>query len=93
VSEKVGLIFGVSGIAGRAIAERLSSEKNWTVIGASRHAPDDLPAVHHVTCDLQDRDGCRDALATLPTRRMHSLQRGAAKPASENLHTRRHRAG
>jgi nucleoside-diphosphate-sugar epimerase len=66
VSEKVGLIFGVSGIAGRAIAERLSSEKNWAVIGVSRHAPDDLPAVHHVACDLQDRNGCRDALANAP---------------------------
>jgi nucleoside-diphosphate-sugar epimerase len=66
VSEKVGLIFGVSGIAGRAIAERLSSEKNWAVIGVSRHAPDDLLAVHHVACDLQDRNGCRDALANAP---------------------------
>ena len=65
--EKVGLIFGVSGISGQAIAERLLREPDWSVIGVSRHPPDGLAAVRHVACDLRDGEGCKRALAKSPS--------------------------
>src|SRR5205814_175453 len=41
---RTAIVFGVTGIAGRAIAERLAGQ-DWRIVGVSRHRPDDLPQV------------------------------------------------
>src|SRR5689334_6983420 len=41
---RTAIVFGVTGIAGRAIAERLTGQ-GWRVVGVSRHGPQDLPTV------------------------------------------------
>jgi len=61
-SEKTAIIFGVTGIAGRAIAERLLSDGKWQVIGVSRTPPEDLPGIEHISVDLVDGAATRDAL-------------------------------
>ena len=47
-AEKTAIIFGVTGIAGRAIAERLLFDGEWQVIGVSRTPPEDLPGIEHI---------------------------------------------
>jgi nucleoside-diphosphate-sugar epimerase len=63
MATRTALIFGITGIVGRAVADHLQSEGNWHVIGVSRHRPDDLPGVEHIACDLLDAAATRSALA------------------------------
>jgi nucleoside-diphosphate-sugar epimerase len=60
---RTALIFGVSGIVGRAVADRLHGDGGWTVVGVSRNRPDDLAHVEHIACDLLDRAATHRALA------------------------------
>jgi nucleoside-diphosphate-sugar epimerase len=60
-SPRTAIVFGITGIAGRAIAERLS-QGGWRVVGVSRHRPDDLPQIDHVAVDLHDAAATRSAL-------------------------------
>jgi len=61
---KTALIFGISGIAGRALAEHLSATGKWKVIGVSRHAHPDLKirGTKLVKCDLMDAAATKKAL-------------------------------
>jgi nucleoside-diphosphate-sugar epimerase len=61
---KTALIFGVSGIVGRALAEHLSATGKWGVIGVSRHAHPDLAAagIKLIKCDLMNAAASRKAL-------------------------------
>ena len=63
MSTNVAVIFGVSGIVGRAIADRLASDSGWKVIGVSRHPTEDLAPIEHVACDLLDEAATGRALA------------------------------
>ena len=54
-------IFGVSGVAGRAIAEQLLAE-GWDVTGVSRHRPPGLPSLTYRSLDLLDADSTLAAL-------------------------------
>src|SRR5207249_1091664 len=58
---RTAIVFGVTGIAGRAIAERLTGQ-GWRIVGVSRHRPDDLPQVEHVAADLHDTAATAKAL-------------------------------
>jgi nucleoside-diphosphate-sugar epimerase len=61
--ERVACVFGVTGIGGRALAERLSTVGGWRVAGVSRHEPDGLGGIEHVSCDLNDASATMRALA------------------------------
>jgi len=59
------LIVGVTGIAGRNLAEHLLEAGGWTVHGLARH-PETAPAgVRPVAADLRDAESVRQALATV----------------------------
>src|SRR5262249_37317495 len=60
-SPRTAIVFGVTGIAGGAIAERLL-KGGWRVMGVSRRRPDDLPQIDHIAADLQDAAATRSAL-------------------------------
>src|SRR5262249_9531850 len=64
-TDRTALIFGVSGIAGRALAEHLAASDKWNIIGVSRHAHPDLKieGVELVKCDLMNAAATRRALA------------------------------
>jgi nucleoside-diphosphate-sugar epimerase len=64
MATKTALIFGVSGIVGRNLAERLSNS-GWKVIGVSRrkHKDIQLKGVEFITCDLNNAKATRKALA------------------------------
>ncbi|MGF1623615.1 MAG: SDR family oxidoreductase [Alphaproteobacteria bacterium] len=62
--QKRALIFGVTGMVGRNIAERLAAEGGWAVVGTSRGSNPGVPGVEPVACDLLDADGTRDALSS-----------------------------
>jgi nucleoside-diphosphate-sugar epimerase len=63
MADNVAVIFGISGIGGRALADRLRAAGGWHVVGVSRHRPPDMPAIEHVACDLTDEAATRAALA------------------------------
>jgi len=63
MADNTAVIFGISGIGGRALAERLAAADGWYVVGVSRHRPPDMPSIEHVACDLTDEGSTRDALA------------------------------
>jgi nucleoside-diphosphate-sugar epimerase len=66
---KTALIFGVSGIVGRNLAEHLSQIGGWKIIGVSRKAHDDLKikGSQLISCDLMDAAATRKALAKAKT--------------------------
>jgi nucleoside-diphosphate-sugar epimerase len=63
VAVKTALIFGVSGLVGRNLAEHLSA-KGWKVIGVSRHTHKDIriKGVDLISCDLLKPAATRKAL-------------------------------
>ena len=57
------IVAGVTGAVGGAIAHELASSGDWTVIGLSRNPPESpMDGVEHVSADLADAEGCRQAL-------------------------------
>jgi len=65
MTKKTCIIFGVSGIVGRNLAEHLVGRGDWKVIGVSRHRPPDLNGIEHRSCDLNDPDDVKQALRDL----------------------------
>src|SRR5262245_2306116 len=65
MADNTAVIFGISGIGGRALADRLQAAGGWRVVGVSRHRPPDLPAIEHAACDLTDEASTREALASI----------------------------
>lgn len=61
---KTALIFGVSGIVGRNLAEHLSAAGGWKILGVSRHDHKDLKikGAKFLTCDLQNAEASRKVL-------------------------------
>ncbi|MBV9218191.1 MAG: SDR family oxidoreductase, partial [Methylobacteriaceae bacterium] len=64
--DRTAVIFGVSGIVGRAVADHLLAEGGWRVVGVARGRPEDLGKVEHVGCDLTDAAATKAALAGIP---------------------------
>lgn len=60
---KTALIFGVSGIVGRSLAERLLAVGDWNVIGVARRNHSDISGIEVIACDLTDPTGARRSLA------------------------------
>lgn len=60
--QRIALVVGVTGIGGNHAARELLAQ-GWEVIGLSRRAPQDLPAVRHVAADLLDPAALATALA------------------------------
>ncbi len=60
--KRTALVVGVTGIGGNHVARELLAA-GWDVVGLSRRAPQDLPAVRHVAADLLDPAGLAAALA------------------------------
>jgi nucleoside-diphosphate-sugar epimerase len=63
---KTAIIFGISGLVGRNLAEHLWAAGGWNVIGVSRrpHRDINLAGVDFVVCDLGDAAATRKALAS-----------------------------
>jgi nucleoside-diphosphate-sugar epimerase len=63
-ADKTALIFGVSGIVGRNLAEHLAARGGWKIIGVSRNAHKDLKfkGARMIACDLRDAAATRKAL-------------------------------
>jgi len=60
--KRTALVVGVTGIGGNHVARELLAA-GWDVVGLSRRAPQDLPAVRHVAADLLDPAALGAALA------------------------------
>ncbi len=62
--KKTALIFGISGIVGRSLAEHLSEVGGWNIIGVSRgvHKDMKIKGAQFIACDLQDAAATRKAL-------------------------------
>src|SRR5215475_1998435 len=63
MADNTAAIFGISGIGGRALAERLQVAGGWRIVGVSRRRPPDMPEIEHAACDLTDEAATRAALA------------------------------
>lgn len=63
MAHRTAIIFGITGITGRAIAARLVAAGGWSVVGVSRRPPENLPEVRHVACNLTDAADTASALA------------------------------
>ena len=59
---RTALVVGITGIGGNHVARELLAN-GWEVIGLSRRAPRDLPAVRHIAADLLDPAALASALA------------------------------
>lgn len=59
------LVAGVSGVVGLAAAKRFSADPTWDVVGVSRRRPERLPALAHLSVDLQDRQDCQKAFEAM----------------------------
>lgn len=55
------LVAGASGLVGYAAMRHFASRPEWTVIGVSRRAPQDVPGARFVALDLSDEESCRAA--------------------------------
>ncbi len=74
----VALIAGVSGIVGRAAADRLLAD-GWRVLGVSRRPPvPTIPGLEHLPVDLADRDAVRAAMAARAADASHLIYAGRA---------------
>jgi len=62
--KRIALVVGVTGIGGNHVARELLAQ-GWDVVGLSRRAPQDLPAVRHVAADLLDPAALSAALADI----------------------------
>jgi len=62
--KRTALVVGVTGIGGNHVARELLTA-GGDVVGLSRRAPQDLPAVRHVAADLLDPAGLAAALADI----------------------------
>jgi nucleoside-diphosphate-sugar epimerase len=60
--QRTALVVGITGIGGNHVARELLAG-GWNVVGLSRRAPKDLPAVRHVAADLLDPAALTAALA------------------------------
>ncbi len=65
MSGNTALVVGISGIAGRTLADYLAAVGGWTVLGVSRSAHDDLGGVKRAAADLMDADAASAAVAGL----------------------------
>ncbi len=62
---RTAVIFGATGVVGRALYEHLLELGDWNVVGVSRTRPGFIPHSMHVACDLEDADACRRALRAI----------------------------
>ena len=63
VEKKRALIYGVTGMVGRNVAELLAGRDDWDVVGVSRSRSAGIDGVREVNCDLSDAAATRAALA------------------------------
>src|SRR5579862_6227381 len=59
------VVFGATGVVGRAAAEQFSACPDWEVVAVSRRSVD-LPGVVHVPVDLADREATAAAIRSQP---------------------------
>ena len=65
MAQYVGLIAGVSGAVGSALARELSARNEWSVYGIARHQPAAaISGVTYLQVDMNDRQQCMQSLAT-----------------------------
>ena len=55
------VVFGATGVVGRAAAEHFGARRDCNVVAISRRAPD-LPGVEHVALDLADAEATASAM-------------------------------
>lgn len=86
------VIAGVSGIVGRAAAERLIAD-GWRVVGLSRRpAVPAIPGLEHLAVDMLDRDGCRKVLTRRAADATHVIYAGRAPDPDPAVEAVRNRA-
>jgi len=59
------LLFGATGVIGRAARAHFKTLEGWTVVSVGRNRPADILAEDFVSLDLLDRDACDAALGAL----------------------------
>jgi nucleoside-diphosphate-sugar epimerase len=62
---RVNLVAGALGVAGRGLLEELATRPTEKTIGLSRRTPDFETSAQIISVDLQDPDDCRNKLAQL----------------------------
>jgi nucleoside-diphosphate-sugar epimerase len=88
---RTALIVGVTGIAGRNLAEHLLQAGGWTVHGLARHPETAPDGVRPVAADLRDAASVREALAGMePT---HVFLTTWSRQATEARSAARARSG
>lgn len=65
MGEKLCIVAGALGVAGRALIEALEAEGSWRVIALSRRAPDFASRAHFVAVDLTDAAATRETIGAL----------------------------
>ena len=63
--ERVNLVAGALGVAGRALLHELTKYPEQKTIGLSRRQPDFETSAEILSIDLQDQDGCKEKLSRL----------------------------
>jgi nucleoside-diphosphate-sugar epimerase len=63
--QKTALVFGATGVSGRALITDLDKREDWSVIGVSRNAPYFETKARFVSADLMDSESCRQAFSGL----------------------------
>ncbi|PKQ10640.1 MAG: NAD-dependent epimerase [Alphaproteobacteria bacterium HGW-Alphaproteobacteria-1] len=59
------LLFGATGVIGRAVLAHFNTLDGWSVLSVGRTRPADISANEFISLDLQDRDACDAALGAL----------------------------
>jgi len=65
VDKRVAVVTGATGVAGRAIVERLVANGAWDVVAVSRRKPDVAGRYRHLAVDLSSAEDCQAKFATL----------------------------
>ena len=60
-AQRVALVSGATGVVGRRLAEHLSQQPHWRVIGIARRAPHDAGPIEWIALDLTDASAVRAA--------------------------------
>jgi len=63
--KKTAIVFGATGVAGRALVKELERSGDWDVLAVSRRPPDYETRARHIAVDLSDESNCRDVLGGL----------------------------
>ena len=87
MANRTAIVFGVTGIVGRAVAGQLRADGAWDVIGVSRNRPDDLPGIDKPNVSVAIDSGGRYYYGNqlVPEDQLPSLLRKSVVASTEPL--------